>query len=113
MPAELFHQKTKGTDMQLKQGNGRVPIRSNNPDMPYIMVPFPNRGEFDALWGKRVSRDSKDRYWSVLNKRAEGATLIESGRRFGISRERARQIEAKFLRLMQRRWQTTHALKTD
>jgi hypothetical protein len=99
--------------MQLKQGDGRVPIRSNNPDMPYVMVPFPNRGEFDALWGNRVKCESKERYWNVLNKRAEGETLIESGRRFSLSRERVRQIEAKFLRLMQHRWQTTRASKTD
>lgn len=99
--------------MQLKQGDGRVPIRSDNPNMPYIMIPFPSRGEFDSLWGKRVAGGSKERYWSVLTKRAQGATLTDAGQEVGISGERVRQIEAKFISLIQHHWYTTRASKTD
>jgi len=99
--------------MQLKECGGRVPLRNTRDDIPYLLVDFPTQKEFNDLWGKRVSAENKRRYWILLNKRAEGSTLIAAGRLCGITRERVRQIEAKFLRLMTKRWQTSLASKTD
>jgi len=113
MPVALFRHSTKGTDMQLKECGGRVPLRDTRADIPYVLVDFPTREEFNRLWGKGVSAESKSRYWTMLNKRAEGSTLIEAGQLCNVSKERVRQIEAKFLRLMTKQWQTLLASKTD
>lgn len=86
----------------LRLFNGRVPVAINNPDHPIVLVDFPTREDFDLLYGRRVSADHLDRYWHMLKSRAEGKTLIEAGKPYGLTRERVRQIEAKFLRLMTR-----------
>lgn len=99
--------------MQLKQCGGRVPLRNTRGDIPYLLVDFPTRDEFDALWNKGVSAENRNRYWTMLTKRAEGATLTEAGRLCNISKERVRQIEAKFLRLMTQKYQALLASKTD
>jgi len=86
--------------MNLKDGRGRVPIRNSTQHeaTPYLLVNFPTREEFDALYSKHKSTDLKDRYWQMLNHRSQGYTLAECGKLFGLSRERVRQIEARFQR---------------
>lgn len=84
--------------MNLRQCEGKVPIFKGGLH-PYKLVPFPSRGEFDALY-KNLGQSSKDKYWEILKARAGGAMLNEAGKPFGITKERVRQIEAKFLRLM-------------
>ncbi len=85
--------------MNLKDAGGRVPLQTGDPDMPYRLVDFPSRDQFDKLM-PRLSQASRDKYWTILTKRAAGATLSESAVEYGVTKERVRQIEAKFLRLM-------------
>jgi hypothetical protein len=92
--------------MNLLQGSGRVPIPSGQSDMPYLLIEFPTREVFDSLYSRRVNKENN---WLVLNRRAKGATLSDAGSPLGISRERVRQIEARFLRLYHLYWQRTHA----
>ena len=75
-----------------------MPIR-NRGETPYLMVNFPDRKQFDQLYAK-VYGDNKDKYWNILTKRSQGASLEESGKLYALSRERVRQIEAKFIRLV-------------
>jgi hypothetical protein len=88
--------------MNLKEGRGRVPIRNTTQHeaTPYLLVNFPTREEFDVLYSRQKSTDLKDRYWQMLNYRSEGHTLDECGKLFGLTRERVRQIEARFQRLV-------------
>ena len=86
--------------MNLREANGLVPVRTNDATNPYQLIPFPKRGEFDLILGNRIKQDAKDKWWDVLQSRARGATLQEAGHPFSIQRERVRQMEAKFLRLM-------------
>ena len=94
--------------MNLKEGRGKVPIRNSTQHeaTPYLLVDFPTREEFDALYSKHKSQELKDRYWSILNLRSQGKTLVESGNPFGLTRERVRQIEARFQRLVGKKYTT-------
>jgi hypothetical protein len=88
--------------MNLKDGRGRVPIRNSTQHeaTPYLLVSFPTREEFDLLYSRHKSTDLKDRYWEMLTHRSQGYTLAECGKLFGLTRERVRQIEARFQRLV-------------
>jgi hypothetical protein len=80
---------------------GRVPLPGTG-DSPVTLVDFPPQEEFIALWGNRVTAEAKQKYFEILSNRAAGKTLSEVGRCYGLSRERVRQIEAKFIRLLHR-----------
>ena len=95
--------------MNLKEGRGLVPIQTNNPTMPYMLVKFPDRELFDTLFVKSTPPATLSKYWDILKERAEGATLADAGKGYGLSRERVRQIEAKFIR----RVGCHHASKTS
>lgn len=88
--------------MNLREGNGLVPIRNFNTgsNAPYVLVEFPNPVVFNSLWGNRIKQEAKNKFHAILQARLNGATLQEAGQPFGIQRERVRQIEAKFLRLL-------------
>jgi hypothetical protein len=94
--------------MNLKDGRGRVPIRNSTQHeaTPYLLVAFPSREEFDAMYAKHKSQELKDKYWAILNSRAQGKTLTSAGKPFGLTRERTRQIEARFQRLVGERYTT-------
>jgi hypothetical protein len=94
--------------MNLKEGRGKVPIRNTTQHeaTPYLMVDFPTREEFHLMYAKHKSQELKNMYWSVLCYRAEGWTLARAGKVYGITRERVRQIEARFQRLMGERYTT-------
>lgn len=81
---------------------GRVPLPSTSVDSPVRLVDFPKRQDFIDLWGNRVTNENKEKYYEILSSRAAGKTLSEVGRPYGLSRERVRQIEAKFIRLLHR-----------
>jgi len=91
--------------VNLKSCGGRVPVFVGG-ETPYIFVDFPSRDSFDD-WNRRCSQDNRNKYWSMLVDRAKGASLIECAKPYGLSRERARQIEARFLR------QVKTSLKSD
>lgn len=93
--------------MNLRLYGGRVPLPSAQADHPIILVDFPDRATFDSLYHKSVKADSLERQWGILKSRAQGKSLTDAGKAFGISKERVRQLEAKFLRLMQKHHQKT------
>lgn len=84
--------------MNLRLGNGQIPVKVDG-DQPYIFVPFPSKTVFMDLYARRISKDNIFKYWEILQARCKGATLEDAGRPFGLTKERVRQIEAKFLRL--------------
>jgi DNA-directed RNA polymerase sigma subunit (sigma70/sigma32) len=94
--------------MNLKDGRGKVPVKNStqNEATPYLLLDFPTREEFNALYAKHKSIALKDQYWQILNHRSQGHTLAESGQPFGITRERVRQIEARFQRLVGESYRT-------
>jgi hypothetical protein len=96
------------TMINLKEGKGKVPIwnSTQHEATPYLLVDFPTREEFDTLYSKHRSQELKDKYWAILNARSQGKTLVGSGNPFGLTRERVRQIEARFQRLMGKRYTT-------
>lgn len=89
--------------MNLKQGNGLVPIKVSGSTSPYLLVEFPDKGTFKSLYRASIADATIEKYWVILKARAGGATLQEAGFFYGLSRERVRQIEAKFLRGLARR----------
>lgn len=88
--------------MNLRLTGGRVPIYTGNPDTPYRLVDFPTREVFDSIYSKYHRDGSVDKYWDILNRRAKGATLEAAGKPYALSKERVRQIEGKFMRLMRK-----------
>ena len=88
--------------ISLREGNGRVPILTGHPDSPVMLVDFPTQAEFADLYGMRVTAESRERYYGMMLLRSKGVTLSEAGKLAGVTRERVRQVEAKFLRLMRR-----------
>ncbi len=85
--------------MNLRMFNGKVPIWEGG-NTPCLLVDFPSREEFDKLYAKKLRGDNLDRYWTILNLRIKGASLTEIGLQYGVTKERVRQIEARFIRLM-------------
>ena len=83
----------------LRMYGGRVPLPGSL-DNPIRLVDFPTQQEFIGLWGNRITAEAKLKYFEILSARAAGKTLIEVGKPLGLSRERIRQIEAKFIRLL-------------
>ena len=84
--------------MNLRQSKGKVAIRGRG-ETPYLMVDFPDRKMFDKLFG-RVNGNLREKYWHILKNRSLGMTLSDAGKTYCLSRERVRQIEAKFIRLV-------------
>lgn len=83
--------------MNLRDGKGKVPVQTESETTPWFLVPFPTREEFNEMY-KLSTPETRERYWKMLVERSEGSSLADIGRRWGITRERARQIEAKFMR---------------
>ena len=79
--------------------HGRVPVRTDNPEYPYVMFLFPSKKKFCSLYKPSVRPETLDRYYEILSLRVKGATLVESGKPHGITKQAVRQIEAKFIRL--------------
>lgn len=96
------------TMVSLRNANGKVPIRigTQHEAIPYLLVDFPTREEFDYLYRKHKSKELRDKYWGILLHRSRGFTLADSGKPYGITRERVRQIEARFQRMMSERYTT-------
>jgi DNA-directed RNA polymerase sigma subunit (sigma70/sigma32) len=82
--------------MNLRQGKGKVPIHTGG-ETPWRLVRWPTREAFDDMFKRSPKRDQ---IWEMLRARSDGATLEEVGGRFGVSRERVRELEARFQRLM-------------
>jgi hypothetical protein len=83
--------------MNLRLAKGKVPIRGKG-ETPYLLIDFPDRKLFDKLFAK-VHGDNREKYWNILKNRSLGLTLADAGQPYALTRERVRQIEAKFIRL--------------
>lgn len=94
--------------MILKDMRGKVPIKNStqNEATPYLLLNFPTRPIFDLLYAKHRSCALKDQYWAVLNHRNRGNSLEDCGRLCDLSRERVRQIEARFIKLLENHYTT-------
>jgi hypothetical protein len=84
--------------MNLKIANGKVPVYVGG-DIPYVLVDFPSKTVFFDLYTRKIKKELLVKYWNVLRARSKGASLSEAGEPYDLSKERIRQIEAKFLRL--------------
>ena len=82
--------------MNLSKCKGKVPVFVGG-DAPYRLVDFPSREIFDEMF-KRNNSTLREKYWNVLKMRADGHTLKYTGETNILTRERIRQIEAKFLK---------------
>ena len=82
--------------MNLKTCKGKVPVFVGG-DVHYKFVDFPTREQFDLMF-KSNNKTLRDKYWGVLTMRSQGHTLIAVGEAYTLTRERIRQIEARFLR---------------
>ena len=81
----------------LRFAEGKVPVISGKET---ILIDFPTKEVFFGLFHKSIPDTTLQKYWDILNQRRAGATLADSGKPFGLTRERVRQIEAKFIRIM-------------
>jgi hypothetical protein len=90
--------------MNLSSFGGRVPIAGTDPNQPITLVDFPSRELFNTLYTDIAPGYTADhtvkKYWEILNARKDGATLAEAGKLYGLTRERVRQIEARFRTLL-------------
>lgn len=84
--------------MNLRDAKGKVPIYVGG-DSPYILIDFPDKDTFFNLFKLTRYPGSKEKFWEVLTKRSNGATLDEAGKPYMTS-EGVRRIEARFLRLI-------------
>jgi hypothetical protein len=94
--------------ISLKDGRGKVPIinTTQHEATPYLLVDFPTWEVFQQIYSKHKSAELKAKYWDILRARSGGQTLDQSGKPHGITRERVRQIEARFQRLVGERYST-------
>jgi hypothetical protein len=83
--------------MNLRLAKGKVPIQGKG-ETPFLLIDFPDRKLFDNLFAK-VHGDNREKYWNILKNRSLGFTLADAGKPYALTRERVRQIEAKFVRL--------------
>ena len=86
----------------LRLYGGQVPVETGDLTHPIRLVAFPTFAQFQELYGNQVKGENLPRYFRMLTARANGATLTDAAKTEGVTKERARQIEAKFLRLMRR-----------
>jgi hypothetical protein len=87
----------------LRLYGGKVPIATGHPEHPITLVEFPTHAEFEALYKGTLRAENLVRQYEMLLARSKGATLSDAGKLGAVTKERVRQIEARFLRLMRRR----------
>ena len=93
--------------MNLRAHNGRVPLPTTNPDSPIRLVDFPSKKVFNEVFGNRVTAAHLERAYLIMQGRVGGSTLRQLASTTGVSVERIRQIEAKFLRALARHYART------
>jgi len=86
----------------LRLFNGKIPIQNSGNVDVIILVDFPTKEVFHSLYKNKgyYSDESIEKHYAIVKMRADGNTLADCAKAFGLTRERIRQIEAKFLRKM-------------
>ena len=93
----MFVKLIQGTDMNLRLGNGKVPIYTEG---GYVFIDFPSMDDFCQLYNNYTKVELREKYWHIMSERAKGKTLKDCGSLYGLSKQRVREIEAKFMRLI-------------
>jgi hypothetical protein len=88
------------TMVNLSLCNGKVPIQNAGNVDVIVLVDFPTKEVFSKMYQKYHRQPAIDRHYEIVKMRAAGNSLSECGRAFDLTKERIRQIEAKFLRKM-------------
>jgi hypothetical protein len=83
--------------MNLKLAKGKVPIRGKG-ETPFLLIDFPSKEEFKKVYKGHAS--NTEMYWDIVNRLSSGMTMVEAGKPYALTRERIRQIEARFIRLL-------------
>ena len=83
--------------MNLRLAKGKVPIKGKG-ETPFLLIDFPNIEVFKKTY-KGHTRNI-EMYWDILNRLSSGMTMEQAGQPYALTRERVRQIEAKFVRLL-------------
>ena len=83
--------------MNLRLAEGKVPIRGKGAT-PFLLIDFPSKEEFKKIYQGHTY--NTEMYWDIVNRLSSGMTMVEAGKPYALTRERVRQIEAKFLRGM-------------
>lgn len=93
--------------VNLKNCGGKVPVLfSTQHEARYVLLEFPTWEEFKLMYAKHKSPELVGKYWNILRARVHGKTLEQAGKTYGITRERVRQIEARFQRLVRDSYST-------
>lgn len=96
--------------INLRLCGGKVPIRNTGNVDVIILVDFPTKEVFSSIYAKGYKQPAIDKIYDILKMRTAGSTYAVCGKAFGVTPQRIRQIEAKFLRKMQ---EYRSSLKTD
>lgn len=81
--------------MNLRLAKGKVPIQGKG-ETPFLLIDFPNKEVFKKTY--KGHKKNIEMYWDILNRLSSGMTMVEAGQPYALTRERVRQIEAKFVR---------------
>jgi hypothetical protein len=83
--------------MNLKLAKGKVPIRGKG-ETPFLLIDFPSIEIFKKTY--KGHNKNMGMYWEIVNRLSSGMTMTEAGKPYALSKERVRQIEARFIRLL-------------
>lgn len=97
IPFEVFEEYES---KYIKIYNGIVPNEMKLPEIKHIFIP--DRTKAEDLNEELDKILNRNRVFDVLHSRAKGETLDSIGSRYGITRERARQIEIRPRELVER-----------
>jgi hypothetical protein len=83
--------------MNLRSAKGKVPIKGRG-ETPFLLIDFPSIEVFKKIY--KGHANNIEMYWDIVSRLKSGMTMVEAGQPYALSRERVRQIEAKFIRLL-------------
>jgi hypothetical protein len=96
--------------MNLRDADGKVPVYVGG-QVPYVLADFPDFPGFIALYKRRVRAELLYKYYDILERRRDGMSLLDAGKPHKLTKERVRQIEAKFLRLFRESYEVKPSSK--